>query len=186
MRHNIIGLVVLFSSVLLNGCAYYGVRYGFEEPQPEITTLTHIYDVSTEPAIKVISYCSSKGYNFLVGPVIGIPLPVIPSLSGIMEHYSDEDPYTFIEVSLSAPPTQTQVKDSRLVLLIDSIEIPETDVTFSDTYWKISKRFKYRLDLSCTELSNKQLVVQYISSALTIRSPVFRLKKQFGLQLDLW
>jgi hypothetical protein len=188
MLGNMIKMLAIVACLILQGCAYYGVRYGIDEPTTEINTLNQLsykYEISKEPSISITSYCTSEGYNFLVGPVIGIPWLIIPSVFGIVEHYSAKKEYSYIEVSLRAPPTEIQVTDSSLSLLVDNEEVPVTSMVLINDYWKIGKTFKYKVGLSCSELSNKELAVHYKSATENIISPIFKVRKEWGVRYDL-
>jgi hypothetical protein len=189
MNRLFIVIIALLSCMLINGCAYYGVRYGIDKQTadiPWVNQLSNNHLISSKPIIDISSWCTSKGYDVVVGPYIGIPWLIFPSIFGIAEHYSDEDRQSTLIVSVKAPPTEDHARDAVITLYINNEVAPASEVEATEDYWQISRVYNYNIGLSCSELAEKEIVVVYSSTKQNITSEVIKVHKMWGFHAELW
>lgn len=178
---NIVSILII---VLLSGCTSYAKRYGFVDQSGEVTLrdIPEEFHASEEPKIRIWSNCAGWENTVSVGPFIAIPMPIIPSVPGIIGLYTYENKNAYLHVDLFAPPNESHIKYSVLTLYMDDKKIEPSKIDEWEGYWVISKTQKYRdLKISCKEMQSKEFFVTLKSSEIDFESKKFRLVEGWGV-----
>ena len=175
-------ILALLAIALLSGCSSYGIRYGYSDvPEPEeFKDIPYEYRISSEPDITLKGFCAGQQHSMLIGPYIIVPLPVIPAVFGMLDLHRTENTKGYISLELEAPPTETYVKSGLLSLYVDGELVQPSKANDSEGYWKITKNQTYQLGLSCEELEQVKLSVEFNSDKQNIKSKSISLAKVWG------
>jgi hypothetical protein len=130
------------------------------------------YFLSTVPVIRLSSSCEDENVAFL-GPIIVIPLPVIPNPFWPFHYFSNRWGMADLVLIFEAPRPTINWDRVIISMLVNGKIISSREMQDNPSIWNENRRYKYHLELTCGELEDSEISVHLDGLPGTTDSKLF-------------
>jgi hypothetical protein len=157
--------------VMLSSCA--GVRREtrliHDEWPKDQYYVSHEYKISALPRINLRTWCSDESSAF-IGPLIIIPLPVIPNPFWPFEYMKyKKQPANFF-LTIEAPPKTLNWDNVKFEVRLNGNILTVSKSWDDSTVWKDQRRYTYTSGLTCGAIEGSEILVSISGLPETIET----------------
>jgi hypothetical protein len=160
MRQIIVTIVVSLLLLQLTSCAAIQRETRLIQgdwPKDEYFVGREVH-ISKLPRVNLWSSCPDETMAF-IGPLIGVPLPVIPNPFWPFRYWSSRNRSASFQLTITSPPKTINWENVNIEMLLNGKTITAKPFQDYTDVWKDEHRYYYVFGITCGELEESKIDV---------------------------